>query len=84
MEVSPEILTGTIAIGFGLVRIIEVLIAKGFNLINPKKDTQATIMNRIETNDLKHIYEEITKQTNQHDKQIELLIEINTTLKNKL
>ena len=79
MEISPEQLTGMIAIGFGLVRIIEFLTIKGFNLITGKRTVQESV-EKIGNNHIDHLTKVIEEGfktlAEKADKQIELLVRL--------
>jgi len=66
MEVSIEILAGAVAIGLGLVRIVETLVVKSFTLLTGKK----TPLSEIKDNHLHTIEEAVVKSNYQHEEQI--------------
>ena len=81
---TPEIIT-QFGIGFA---IAIYLIQQGVMLFKyvlskynpPDEPTQQQTLAKISGNDLAHIYKGIEKQIEQHDKQIEVLIQIKTIL----
>lgn len=95
MEINTEQFTILITAGFGLVRIIEILIVKGFDLVRKRQPSQDNFnrgdikseLKLMNENHLTHIQNAIEGQTydnnNWHQKQFEILCEINANLKAK-
>jgi len=73
-------LGATFTLSLLLIEIIKKLIDYLYKKSNNGLEKSISI---ISENHLTHIYTEMKEQTMQHNRMIELLIEINTTLKNK-
>ena len=73
MDFTPEQFTAIIAMGFGMVRIIETLVVKGFGFITGKKDTMsamAEMLGKATNNHLHTIQEAVVTAVEQHKTQI--------------
>ena len=85
MEISEQTLIAGIAVAMGLVRIIEVLVVKGFSLVTGKKSNMDNITETLNkaTNNHLHTIEETLKESGRithddHTKQIELMTKLVT------
>jgi hypothetical protein len=85
MNLTPEQFTIIMAIGFTLARLLEFVITKGFYLVTGKNGEPAELreLRKISGNHLSHILEEMKKQTEQHNKMNDSLIEIVTVLRER-
>ena len=66
------------AIAMALIEIIKVLIGYIFN---KNGNGLLSSVNQISTNDLVHIHQELEKHTTQHERMLEVLVEIKTILR---
>jgi len=73
-------LGATFTISLLLIEIIKKLIDYLYKKSNNGLEKSISIIGE---NHLTHIYTEMKEQTTQHNRMIELLIEINTTIKNQ-